>query len=191
MPEHTTSIGDLTIAQRHTALAEEFTRRVEQVPDGAWDNDSPCAGWTARDVLRHMLDNYANMPSHAGISLTIDGSVVDDPVGTWIAAQEKMGDLLADPERAGAEYDGYFGRTSIQATVDTFLGVDLVAHAWDIARATGQDEQLPAEHCRHYYELMLPFQDNLRMEGVCGPAVAVPDDAPIQHRFLGLLGRTP
>ena len=99
--------------------------------------------------------------------------------------------LLDDPARAPAEYDGYFGRTSVEDTVEKFLGCDLVVHAWDIARATGQDEKLPEDEVTVFYELMLPFGDMLRMGGVCGPEVPVPATAPMQDRLLGLMGRTP
>ena len=33
--------------------------------------------------------------------------------------------------------------------------------------------------------------DNLRRSGVCGAAIEVPEDAPLQDRLLGLLGRRP
>ena len=38
---------------------------------------------------------------------------------------------------AAREYDGYFGRTTIAATVADFYGWDLVVHGSDVARATG------------------------------------------------------
>ncbi len=34
------------------------------------------------------------------------------------------------------------------------------------------------------------FGDALYSDGVCGPPVDVPDDAPRQTKILGLLGRT-
>ena len=30
-----------------------FDRVIRQVREDAWDNDSPCEGWTARDVVAH------------------------------------------------------------------------------------------------------------------------------------------
>lgn len=73
----------------------------------------------------------------------------------------------------------------------TTLGLDLLVHGWDIARATGQDETLPAQEVHRVYGDALSLGDNLRLDGVCGPAVEVPDDASEQDRLLGLLGRTP
>lgn len=178
-------------SERYRARAAEFTRRVTAVPDERWDDPSPCADWSARDVLAHMLDNHRNMPGHVGITLTIDHPVTDDPRAAWAEAREKMQRILDDPDSASAEYDGYFGRISLADTVDRFLGCDLIVHGWDIARATGGDEHLPAEEVAALYVDMLPFSDVLRSSGACGPQVPVAEDAPVQQRLLGLMGRTP
>jgi uncharacterized protein (TIGR03086 family) len=172
-------------------LAAEFTRRVETVPTEAWEQPSPCDGWTARDVLRHVIETHQNMAGYVELSLGLDISVDEDPAGAWRQARDAMQDVLDDPVRAGREYDGYFGRTSLERTVGRFLCFDLLIHAWDIARATGQDETLPAEEVRWAFETTKGFGDNLRRNGVCGPEVGVPATAPEQDRLIGFLGRVP
>ena len=179
------------ISGRYRDLATEFTRRVAAVPADRWGDPSPCAGWTALDVLRHVIDTHRTMPGWAGLSLTLRKSVDDDPLGAWDEARDSMQALLDDPERAGLEYNGFFGPTTVEQTVDRFLGFDLLIHGWDIARATGQDETLPVHEVHRVYEDVLSLGDNLRRDGVCGPEVSVPADAPEQDRLLGLLGRTP
>lgn len=179
------------ISDRYRRLAADFTVRVEAVPADRWDNASPCPEWTARDVLRHVVDHHRNMPAYVDLSVKLEESVDDDPVGAWTEARQAMQDILDDPERAELEYDGYFGRTSLQQTVDRFLGFDLLVHGWDIARATGQDETLPADEVHRVYAEALSLGDSLRLGGVCGPEVSVPDEAPEQDRLLGFLGRTP
>lgn len=179
------------ISDRYRFLASEVTRRVAAVPPDRWDNPSPCDGWTARDVLQHLIDSHRNMPAYAGLTVELTRSVDDDPVAAWAEARDAMQKLLEDPARAGAEYDGYFGRTTVQQTVDGYLGFDLLIHGWDIARATGQDETLPAAEVERVYRDAQALGDNLRQAGVCGPPVDVPDDAPLQDRLLAFLGRTP
>jgi uncharacterized protein (TIGR03086 family) len=180
------------IAERYRTLAAEFTRRVDGVPDERWEDPSPCAGWTARDVVRHVVDVHRSAPTWGGQpELDLTGSVDDDPRGAWARARDAMQALLADPARAGQEYDGYFGRTTLEQAVDQFLGFDLVVHAWDLARATGQDETMPPGDVQRAAGAVTGFGDALRAEGICGPAVAVPDDASDQDKLLGLLGRTP
>src|SRR5258705_71753 len=45
-----------THAERFRRVAAGFADRVAHVPDGAWDNSAPCEGWTARDVVRHLIE---------------------------------------------------------------------------------------------------------------------------------------
>lgn len=177
------------ISDRYRRLSEEFTRRVEAVPADRWESPSPCEDWNAREVLQHVIDSHVSMPRYGGVVVRLTKSVDDDPTAAWLEAREAMQQLLDDPARAGAEYDGMFGRTSVQRTVDEFLGFDLLVHGWDIARATGQDETLPPAEVHRVYADASKLAGNLRRGGVCGPEVAVP--AGEQDRLLGLLGRTP
>ncbi len=179
------------ISDRYRSLAAEMTRRVEAVPADRWDNPSPCEGWTARDVLRHVVDNARSVPAYGGVEVELHRSVDDDSVGAWIEARDALQDVLDEPARAQAEYDGFFGRTSVEKTVDAFGGFDLLVHGWDIARATGQDETLPPEEVKRVHAMAQGLGDSLRTEGVCGPAVPVGEDASEQDRLLALLGRQP
>ena len=186
------TVGIMThFSDRYRRLSTEFTRRVDAVPAERWESPSPCEEWNARQVLQHVIDSHVNMPKYGGVVVTLTKSVDDDPQAAWVEARETMQELLEDPARAGAEYDGMFGRTSVQQTVDGFLGFDLLVHGWDIARATGQDETLPADEVHRVYADANKLAGNLRMGGVCGPEVPVPADAREQDRLLGLLGRTP
>lgn len=122
-----------------------------------------------------------------GFEYATDGTMTVE--GRPIKLIEK--DDQMNPARAALEYDGFFGRTRLEATVDRFLGIDLLVHGWDIARATGQDETLPDAEVARVYADVVELGDSLRAEGVCGPAVEVPADAPAQDRLLAFLGRTP
>jgi len=69
------------------------------------------------------------------------------------------------------------------------LTADLAIHAWDLARATGQDDTLD----RDVVTLLLPWaQANaglLTASGMFGSRIEVGPDAPDDVRLLGLLGR--
>lgn len=180
------------IAERFRTRSAEFARRVDAVPEDRWDAPSPCTGWTARDVLDHMLDNVRTMPRYAGVAgPELPVTAADDPRRAWQEASAAMQAILDDPELAGTAYDGYFGRTTLGDTVDRFLGFDLVVHAWDIARATGGDERLPDDEVRALWAQAQDWGDTIRMEGICGPEVPVPDGAPVQDRLLAFVGRNP
>ena len=179
------------VADRYRRLSAEFTRRVGAVPDERWDDPSPCTEWTARDVLRHVVDTQASTPSYAKEETVLERSADDDPAAAWAEARDAMQALLDDPARAGKSYEGMFGQTTLEKTVDTFIGLDLIVPAWDIARATGQEEIMPPDDVHELYAQVQQMGDMLRTSGVCGPAVEVPEDAPAQDRLLGLLGRQP
>ena len=176
------------VSDRYRRLAAEFTRRVDGVPAGGWGSPSPCAGWTALDVLRHVVETVSGVPTWAGLPpLAADG----DPREAWPRVRDEMQALLDDPARARTEYDGFFGRTTLAESVDRFVGFDLLVHGWDVARATGQDETLPAGEVRDVDAVAVGLGDNLRRDGVCGPPVEVPPDASEHDRLLALLGRRP
>ena len=179
------------IADRYRRLSAEFTRRVEAAPVERWDDPSPCTDWSARDVLRHVVETHVSSPSYAGEKIVLERSVDTDPSAAWAEARDAMQELLDDPARAAKSYEGMFGETTLEKTIDTFLGLDLIVHAWDIARATGQDETMPSEDVHRLYGQVKDMGDMLQKNGATGPEVEVPADAPEQDRLLGLLGRQP
>jgi len=71
---------------------------------------------------------------------------------------------------------------------------ETIMHGWDLARATGQpfdaDDELLDALTDFLAEMSAPEMDVAR-EGLFGPVVAVPPDAPPLHRALGLAGRDP
>jgi uncharacterized protein (TIGR03086 family) len=69
---------------------------------------------------------------------------------------------------------------------------ELVLHGWDLARATRQPYAVDAAStaaCLRFVEAMA--QPGQGRDGLFGPVVALPDDAPPFHRVLGLAGRDP
>ena len=69
------------------------------------------------------------------------------------------------------------------------LTADLAIHAWDLARATGQDEAIDPDTVA----LLLPWVEAnaqlLTGSGMFGSPVDLGPDAPDQDRLLGLVGR--
>jgi uncharacterized protein (TIGR03086 family) len=179
------------VADHYRTLSDEFTRRVDAVPDARWDDPSPCPGWTARDLLAHVIESHVRMPAGVDLEVKLDTSVADDPRAAWAEARAAMLPILAEPTLAQRQYDGVFGRTSLERTVDNFLGFDLLVHGWDIARATGQDETLPAGEVHRFYSSTKGSIEAMRKHEATGPEVTVAPDAPEQDRFLGLIGRRP
>jgi len=70
---------------------------------------------------------------------------------------------------------------------------DYTAHAWDLARAIGADEQLDAEVIQQVWDDLQPLVPMLAETGMfgSGPSGDVAADAALQTRYLDLLGRRP
>ena len=84
------------------------------------------------------------------------------------------------------------GPMTIEALIDQFITTDVLFHTWDLARATGLDEQLdPDEDFVGMLAAMEPMDEVLRNSGHYGPRVEVADDADAQSRILAFLGRDP
>jgi len=177
-------------AARYRRLAERFTAVVDDVPDDAWGAPSPCEGWTARQVLDHVVESQHGFLARFDLAPELTG---DDPRARWATMRDAMLAAVDDPATASTEYDGMFGPTTLAETVDGFMSADLVVHAWDIARATGleQHEAMPPEEVERLDAQLRGMGDAIRSPGAFGPEVPVPEDAPHQHRFLGFIGRQP
>jgi uncharacterized protein (TIGR03086 family) len=180
-------------AAEHRAIAATFSTTVEGVADDTWDSPAPVDGWTARDVVRHLVEWFpAFLAGAAGIDLPTGPSVDDDPVGAWRCQTDAVQALLDDPSIADRVHDlPHIGEMTLAQAIDMIYTPDVFMHRWDLARATGQDETLDAGRCERMLEGMLPMDEVLRQSGQYGPRVEVADDADVQTKLLAFIGRTP
>lgn len=177
------------IAQRYHRLAARFADRIAAVPDGRWDDPTPCEGWSVRTLVNHVVETQSKFRGLVGREPITTPDPATDPATAWDAARTVMQADLDDPARAAAGYEGAFGRGTFEEAVDQFLNLDLIVHGWDLARATGQDERIPSEDLAHVRAQADNLGDMMRRSGAFGPAVEVPADADEQARVLALLGR--
>lgn len=183
----------LAPAESHRRIAAGFTDRVRGVPVGGWDSPAPVEGWTARDVVRHLVEWFPSfLESGAGIRLASGPSVDDDPVAAWTLHADAVQALLDDPATAGKVLaNPHTGEVPLDEAVDRFYTSDVFMHTWDLARATGQDERLDPAKCAELLAGMEPMEELIRSSGQYGARVEVPADADVQTRLLGFIGRRP
>lgn len=187
MTDH--GITTAAVADRHRTLAEAFGATIAAVPADRWESPSPCVKWTARDVVRHLVDVQSTFLRLVGRELGEVPSVDDDPAAAWRAASAVMQAELDDPVRAAAEFSGYVGRSTLAEAVDRFVCFDLVIHRWDLARAVGLDVRLPPAEVPRLQTVAEDFGVAIRDHGVCGAALTPPAGADEQTRLLAYLGR--
>ena len=178
-------------AERFDLVSTRFDHLVRAVPADRWEAPSPCAGWTARDVLRHVVETERDLLDRMGFAPpAVDDA---DTIDAWSAVRSAMADALHDPARADHAYEGYFGPTTFAATVDDFYSFDLVVHRWDVAHAVGLagHERIDDDELARLRAGAEGFGDAMRMPGIFGPEVPAPVDASAQERFLAWIGRDP
>lgn len=179
-----------------TETARKFTERADAfaaILDRArpqWDAPTPCDGWTVRDVVVHVIDTEREFLERQDLA---PGPAPDvgDPAAAWRSHASAVAEVLARDGVAAREYDGYFGRTTIAATMADFYGWDLVVHGSDIGRATGQEWSVSDEEAASLHATADGWGAALNSEGVCAPQVEVPEDSSVTDRLLARLGRDP
>jgi len=178
------------IADRYRRLSARFTDLVTSVPADRWDRQSPCEEWKAKDVVAHIVTTEAEHLKRMNIDLpdSIEGL---DPLEAWPVVRDRVQRALETPAEAEHSYDGFFGPTTLAASIDQFYSMDLVVHAWDLARAAGlkEFEDMPAAELDEVAAAIESFGDNMRLPGVFGPEVSAPSGADQQTKLLAVMGR--
>ena len=187
-----------TVAERYRTRADAFQSKVEAVRPDQWSNQSPCDDWSARDVVRHIVDMHAAMLQPVGRGLSPAPSVDDNPLAAFRSARGDVEDLLDDPQLAATAVSTPAGQMSAEQHVDQVVSEDMVLHGWDLARATGQDDTIDPGEVERMWPNAQQIPEIMRTPGafgpgivVFGPEVTIDADAPLQDLLLGLLGRDP
>ncbi|HET9769989.1 MAG TPA: TIGR03086 family metal-binding protein [Acidimicrobiia bacterium] len=179
------------VSERYRRLGEAFGAVIDVVPADRWESPSPCVDWTARDVVRHVVGTQGMFLGFVGRELGPVPSVDENPRAAWAGASAVVLRNLEDPEVATAEYKGMSGPSTFEAGVDQFLCLDLVVHAWDLARAAGLEHRMDPAEIPRVRAVAESFGPALRSPQAFGPEVEAPPDADDQARLLAFLGRQP
>lgn len=176
-------------AQQFRDRADRFAAVLDAAA-GQWDAPTPCEGWTVSDVVAHVVDTERDFLHRMDLD---PGPAPDlaDPAAGWRTHAVAVVAVLMSQGVADREYDGFFGPTTIGATMADFYGWDLVVHGSDVARATGQPWSISDEEAAALHATADGWGDSLHMEGICAPPVPVRDDACATDRLLARLGRDP
>ncbi|GAA4710792.1 hypothetical protein GCM10023215_60930 [Pseudonocardia yuanmonensis] len=175
------------ISERYARHADAFAATIAAVPADRWSAPSPCEGWTAADVVSHVVDVHV-------MFLGLVGRTPEPgPEGraeAFAHVRKIVQADLEDPSRAGATYEGMFGTQSFERSVDGFVTLDLVVHRWDLGRAAGLDVTIPEDEFPSIARVLEMMPDEVRASGtVFGPALTPPSDADAHTRLLAEIGR--
>ncbi|MFP3901611.1 MAG: TIGR03086 family metal-binding protein [Acidimicrobiia bacterium] len=181
------------ISGRFRRVSGAFTETAQAVPADAWENPSPCEGWVARDVVRHLVTWVpAFLHAGAGVELPAGPPVDDDPVAAWAALRDALQGLLDDPDVAAGEFDHErAGRHRLDDAIAQFILGDVLIHTWDLARSAGVDVTLDPDEVRGMLAGVEQIGDALEKSGQYGRRVEVAPGADPQTKLLAATGRRP
>jgi len=179
--------------------SREFETRLRHVGDDEWDLPTPCVEWNVRELVNHML-----LGTRMSVQLLAGASREDAIAALGEDMMATSQDPVADFIDLAAQMQAGFA-AGLEGTVDHPMGqiprtmfvgfriMDNGTHAWDLARAIGADETLDADLVSRMWDDIQPMAGGLAGLGFFGDSASgdVGEDAPLQTRFLDLVGRRP
>ena len=175
------------VIDRLNNLVAGFDARVQAAPADSWGNPAPCDGWTATDVAAHISNNLNGMA--AALTGSEPGAFdAADPVGSWNGARDRMVGAAATADLS-TPVPGPMGPMPAEQMIGRFMCMDILVHTWDLARAVGGDEGLPADVVAASYSGLKPMDAMIRQPGIFGPKIEPADGDDLQTEFLKFLGR--
>jgi len=177
------------VLARYGAIADGFTARVEGVTPDGWSAQTPCAGWTARALVAHVITTHHRVIASLGENEPVDADTEAELLPQWLGANGAVKVALADGARTSKVVGGMFGEQPWESLVGGLLCSDTLIHTWDLARATGQDEILDPGAVAKAFEALLLLDDRLRRPGGFAVKIDPAPGADAQTVFLNFCGR--
>jgi len=187
------------LVELHGRCGRRFAALVAGVGSEQWHDDTPCSEWDVRTLVHHLLSEQRWVPPmFEGLTIEqvagrFEGDLMGDDASAWpgllASSVEEARAAVAQPGALERTVHLSFGDASGQEYVMQ-MTTDLAIHAWDLARATGQDAALDPGAVA----LLLPWTEaNAALvagSGMFGPRIDAGPGAPDDVRLLGLLGRS-
>lgn len=171
-------------------------RAARSVLGGVSENQltaaSPCSEWNVAALIDHLVGSQhwfleaisAAKPAEAG---------ADASTGDYRAAFDEVSASVMDALSA----DGFESRavelpfgTFTGAQFVDFVGLETLAHSWDVAKATSQDTDLAPDAAAHLLEVAQTMMGDDRVENAnFGSVQPCAPDAPAADRLAAFLGR--
>lgn len=189
--------------ERYERAMQAADRVIRGITPDQYDAPTPCAEWNVRQLVNHLVfGNWMFARAASGERVAAEGNDDDD--------DDELPDMIGDDpamafrDSADAAVAAWRSPGAVEqvchlpfadlpgAAAMRIHFKDVVTHTWDLARATGQNEDIDPDLASEALEIARAVvNDELRELGAFGPAVDVGDDAPVRHQLVGFLGRTP
>lgn len=195
-----TSMRDLTPA------AQRMAGLLAGVRDYQLDAPTPCADTPLAELIHHVAGltqaftraaakDFPDGPSRSPSAEASGEAPALAP--DWRTRVPEQLDALADAWRSPDAWRGMTEAGGVELTGEDAGHVamnELVVHGWDIARASGQPYDAGKDEidaCLAFVAPTVEQSGGKGVEGLFGPAVEIPDDAPALDRLIAMTGRDP
>jgi uncharacterized protein (TIGR03086 family) len=153
------------------------------------DRPTPCAGFTVRGVLQHMIGGATAFA--AAYRGEAPGDVdTGDVIAGFGPAMEALGAAISAPGALARTVAAPFGDVDGE-TFARFIALDGLVHGWDLADATGQEYEPPTELVEAVRAFAAEVLDPLRDGETFAAAVEPPVGATPIIELVAFTGRTP
>jgi uncharacterized protein (TIGR03086 family) len=182
--------------------ARQLATLVRNVPDDMLDAPTPCPDYRVGDLLDH-IGGLAKAFTWAATKESLAMEPVSPSGDAAHLAPDWRQRIPIDVEALAAAWQdpaAWTGMTKagpvdLPGEVGGLVALDeIVVHGWDVAKATGQAFSVDAVTLQAVHDLVIQFSGPGTEEeraGGFGPEIAVPAEAPLLDRVLGMVGRRP
>lgn len=184
----------------HGPAAREVAIVAGAVTDDQLTAPTPCPEYTVSDLLAHLIGlsiAFRDAARKEGGSVSPDAAIELGLDPQWRTALPQRLDELVEAWKDPQAWSGMTkaGGVDLPGDIAGIVALDeIVMHGWDLARATGQDYPCDAVTTQAIFDFTEQSADPAAAgsrEGVFGPVIEVPADAPLFDRALGYAGRDP
>jgi uncharacterized protein (TIGR03086 family) len=168
---------------------------IAGVQPGQWDARTPCTNWTVRDLTNHLVGGGAMFAaSFRGETVEMDDSALpdllgDDATAAWDQVFSDFRDAVGARGAMEREVVLPFATLPAQVALD-IATFDLLVHAWDLARATGQPFDPPVDVVADARNVAGTLVDGLRDGDTFKDATTAPDSASPIDELAAFTGRS-
>ena len=174
----------------YQAAVERAKPVIGGVKESQLNDPTPYAKWNVQDLLEHItggLDVQISVMSEGAAKAPAAGA---NTLATYEAGTAKVVEVASTPGLMERSLQSPFGEvTGAGWVMGSFM--DTLIHTWDLAKATGQSTDMDPALAEACYAAFAPQIDGYRGPETFGPEVKVPENASIQDKLLGIMGRQP
>ena len=180
------------------SAAAPFTEACRAVSDEQLGAPTPCAEFTVRGLVNHLLFWGPSLLGGARKTAQPPPAPSDQDIdllgGHWRETLLRQTGELVTAWQDPAAWEGstWIGATELPGPmVGGMVFTEFVMHGWDLSRAIGRTPEWDADVLKFAVEFLNSTAEMGREYGAYGPRVTVPSDASTLDVALGLSGRDP